>query len=139
MTISSEQAAQIAAHPVYGSVLEALPKDRPIHLTEILAEHQTHARQLATVCLVSSRFEHVLEGCRVLPRSSFAQALALLSTAEQSRLLALFVAYLTQIQTSEALRAIEDLPQDFKRIAWEQLSPQSQARLQALKWGRTRL
>ncbi|MBD1848332.1 hypothetical protein H6F89_34290 [Cyanobacteria bacterium FACHB-63] len=132
MTISSKDEAQVKAHPVYSSVLACLPSDRPIPLTEILAQYAHHSRHLATVLLLAQTFEEVLEGVRILPYASFLEAVQLLSKPEEARLLQLLVDYLERVKTEQELYAAKDLPVSWKRSAWNKLAPDTQARLQKM-------
>ncbi|MBW4422547.1 MAG: hypothetical protein KME13_25600 [Myxacorys californica WJT36-NPBG1] len=135
MTISSRDSAAITAHPIYASVLASLPPERPIPLTQILAEYATHAQQLATVLLVATTFEQVLEGCWVLPCALVCEALSLLSEAEQQRILNLFIHHLEQARAGTAVQALHDLLHDFKVAAWKKLPKETQDRIDDLQRG----
>jgi hypothetical protein len=133
VTISSKDGARVKAHPVYSSVLACLPSDRPIPLTEILAQYSHQARHLATVLLLAQTFEEVLEGVRILPHAPFLEAVQLLSKSEKARLLQLLVDYLERVKTDKELYAAKDLPVGWKRSAWNKLTPDTQVRLQQVQ------
>lgn len=134
MTISNKDAARIAAsQPVYESAIAKFPSDKVIPLVEIFAEYTHHSRHLASVLLVSTSFDQVLEALRVLPKANFEESVGFLSPEERVRILNLLIEYMRGIKNGKELCTLSNcLPPAWKKAAWNRLDHETQARLNKL-------
>lgn len=109
----------------------SLSSEQPQSFEETLNAFDKADRILAGFLIITISWEQVTYGFTSFPNCCFRRALTFLSDVEQRRIAGLLAEYLkaTSIAT---IKALENLPKDFKQRAWSQLKAHEQHRIQRL-------